>query len=350
MLNRVTFIIAAVSLTLLGAGCAQTYDPAPEQDAAIRFGAGSLLLNDVYASKADYYDNTSFGVFAFKQSGGTWAQLATKNWKPDFMFNQEVVHGLGSAYTYSPTRYWPDPAESTLTFWAYSPYDENAVLLESGSTESVYTSGSTGLPDMRFTADGHTDFMVSDLVKDQTYASNAGVVELPFGHALSKVDVNVEKQDPEDRYTVTLKAISFNGIYFTGTIRWNSSTEIWDWVLWSGFRQNLNVWEDNPDDDSDDIVLTSASQALPSVMPLPQSLTDAAARLHVEFSVSYEGILHERSTTREVLLSNVFEEAGAAWDKNCHYTLNITISPDDPIEFAVSWSDWGDVYNFHITD
>ena len=350
MLKRVTFIIAAVSLTLLGAGCAKTYDPAPEQDAAILFGAGSLLLNDDYATKAPLESGTTFGVFAFKQAGtagapGTWNSSRT----PEFMFNVPVSFD-GSTCSYSPIRFWPDPASSTVSFWAYSPYDENALLLESGSTASAYTSSSTGLPDMRYTADGHTDFMVSDLVKNQTYASNSGVVELPFGHALSKVDVSVQKQDPEGRYTVTLKNVSFNGIYFTGTIRWNTSTEIWAWALWSGLRQNLGVWEDDPEDDSDDIVLTTSSQSLPAVMPLPQNLTDAAARLHVEFSVSYEGILHERSTTREVLLSKVFEDAGAAWSKNSHYTLNITISPDDPIEFTVSWSDWGDVYNFHITD
>lgn len=343
MLNRVTFIIAAVSLTLLGAGCTKTYDPAPEQDAAIRFGAGSLLLNDDYATKAPLESGTTFGVFAFKQAGtagapGTWNSSRT----PEFMFNVPVSFD-GSTCSYSPIRFWPDPASSTVSFWAYSPYDENALLLESGSTASAYTSSSTGLPDMRYTSDGHTDFMVSDLVKDQTFASNSGVVELPFGHALSLVDVSVVKVDPTSKYTVKLKAVRFDGIYSTAVLRSSG------WADWSGARGNLVLYADNPADNTDDITLTTTAQSLPPVIPLPQELTNAAARLHVEFTVSYAGILHERTTAREVLLSNVFENVGSHWEKNKHYTLELRVSPDDPIEFTVSWSDWGDVFNYQIT-
>ena len=339
---------AAAGALLIGAGCTARLDPAEETGGgAIGFSAGSTLLRDD-ATKAPLSEPAHLGVFCYRQAGtvgspGAWSTSRT----PDYMFNQDVYFD-GSSYTYSPVRFWPSP-ETTLSFWAYSPRLETPELLVQNSS-TAFTSASSGIPDIRYTTDGHTDFMVSDLVKDQTYSTNSGVVELPFGHAMSKVDVNVNKQDPTSKYTVTLKAVSFNGIYHTGTIRWDTSLETWDWALWSGLRQNLSVWEDDPDDDSDDIVLASANQALPAVMPLPQSLTDASARLHVEFSVSYEGILHERSTTREVLLSRVFEEAGAAWNRNSHYTLNITISPDDPIEFTVIWSDWGDVYNFHITD
>lgn len=347
-LRIIRIAAAAAGALLIVAGCAVRLDPAEGTGGgAIGFTAGSALLRDD-ATKAPLTTPVHLGVFCYKQPGtvgspGAWN--ATR--KPDYMFNLDVNFD-GSSYSYSPVQYWPSP-ETTLSFWAYSPRTETPdLLVRNGS--AAFTSASSGIPDIRYTTDGHTDFMVSDLVKNQTYATNSGLVTLPFGHAMSKVDVNVNKQDPTSKYTVTLKAVSFNGIYQTGTIRWDTSLETWDWASWSGLRQNLTVWEDDPDDDSDDMILTASNQALPGVMPLPQNLTDASARLHVEFSVSYEGILHERSTTREVLLSKVFEDAGAAWSKNSHYTLNITISPDDPIEFTVSWSDWGDVYNFHITD
>lgn len=300
-----------------------------------------------------FANGDKIGVFGFYHDNSTWS-TDTSN-LPDYMFNQCMTYD-GSAWNYSPVKYWPNEtgagAISTgtdlLSFWGYHPWNG------SGISFPEYRPDSVGLPNIAFTqstvADTQVDLMVSDLVKDQTYATNSGLVTLQFEHAMSKVDVSVNKQDPTSKYTVTLRAVRFNGIYHTGTIRWDTLLETWDWASWSGPRQNLSVWEDDPDDDSDDRVLTSDSQALPAVMPLPQNLTDASARLHVEFSVSYEGILHERSTTREVLLSKVFEEAGASWSKNTHYTLSITISPDDPIEFTVSWSDWGDVNNFHLTD
>lgn len=348
MINHSIIRIAAAAGTLLLAGCAARLDPA-EDGASIRFTAGSALLrDDATKATAPLSTPVHLGVFCYSQPGtvsspGTWNTSLV----PNYMFNLEVSFD-GSSYTYSPARYWP-PSETTLSFWAYCPRLDTPDLLVAG-TSNAFTSASAGIPDIHYTTDGHTDFMVSSLVKNQSYDTNSGVVVLPFSHAMSKVDVYVNKQDPTSKYTVNLKAVSFNGIYHTGTIGWDTSLETWDWASWSGQRQNLSVWEDDPDDDSDDIVLTLENQALPAVLPLPQSLADASARLHVEFSVSYEGILHERSTTREVLLSQVFEEAGAAWHKNSHYTLNITISPDDPIEFTVNWSDWGDAYNFHITD
>ena len=305
-----------------------------------------------------FANGDQIGVFGFYHDNSTWSTDPDN--KPDYMYNQLMTYNATTlAWEYSPVKYWPNetgPSLSTgtdlLSFWGYHPHNgslpDGVTLNPVKSNGDSYTSASTGLPDIAFTqsttaGDSQVDLMVSDLVKDQTYEINSGVVELLFSHALSKVDVNVKKKDPTLKYTVTLKNVSFNGIYHTGIIRWNALLETWDWANWSGPRQNLSVY-------SDDIVLTSDDHTLPAVLPLPQSLADASARLHVEFSVSYEGILHERSTTSEVLLSQVFEEAGAAWHKNSHYTLNITISPDDPIEFTVSWSDWGDAYNFHITD
>lgn len=337
MLNRVTFILAAVCTLTLStlAGCVKTFDPVLEQENAIRFQAGSLLLNDD-ATKAAYPDNTSFGVFAYKgiMNG------PNNNLAPGFMYNVEVTH-TGASYTYSPTRFWPDVSEK-LSFWAYSPYSASPVLYKAG-TNTAFSSATKCIPDIQYTADGHTDFLVSDVVKNKTSNDNSGVVVIPFNHALSMVDVSVVKVDPTSKYTVKLKAVRFDGIYSTAVLRSSG------WADWSGARGNLVLYADDPADNTDDITLTTSAAPLQTVIPLPQELTNAAARLHVEFSVSYAGILHERTTAREVLLSKVFEGVGAHWEKNKHYTLELRVSPDDPIEFTVSWSDWGDVFNYQIT-
>ena len=354
--------MAAVACTLsILAGCTIQLDPAESNSNPISFNAGSALLRDD-ATKAAYYDDTSFGVFAFKQSGGSWAQLASKHWKPNFMFNQEV-HYESPVYSYNPTRYWPDPADGTLTFWAYSPYDASADLLVSGSTSNAYTSNSIGLPDIRFTVDGHTDLLYSDVEADQTSVTNSGEVQFDFNHALSLVDFKAEKIDENGLYGVTLKGLSFKGIYATGILK--NSTESpaspvspdWSWYSYSGSRQDLSIWEDDPDDDSDNIVLShGAATMVAGVMPLPQDLTNDACWLHVEFEVSYHedpldpsSTLLSYSTSRNVYLRDVFYSAGSAWTKNSHYTVTIQISPDRPIQFTVSWDEWGAEHNYHLS-
>ncbi len=358
MLNRIIRIMAtAIGCALLLAGCSlrlenPASDMAQDSGVPISFNAGSaLLLYDAQQTKAEYYDDSSFGVFAFKQSGGNWSQLNSKKWKPDFMFNQEVHHSSG-AYTYAPTRYWPNAAVNTLTFWAYSPYDANANLLVSG-TSTPYTSNSVGLPDIRFTADGQTDLLYSDIEADQTYASNSGEVAFDFNHALSLVELKAEKIDEDGLYGVTMKKVSFKGIYATGVLK----SSDWSWYNYSGSRQDLPVWEDDPDDDSDDVVLAHGTATpLASVMPLPQDLTNDACWLHVEFEVSYHedpldpsSAVLSYTTSRNVYLRDVFYSAGSAWAKNTHYTVTLQISPDRPIQFTVSWDDWGADHNYHLS-
>ncbi len=356
MLNRIIRILATtLGALLLAAGCSKaSYGPASGQEKPISFDAGSALLRDDATRSAAYYDNTSFGVFAFLQSNGTWSQLASKKWKPNFMFNQEVHHA-NSAYTYSPTRFWPDVSKR-ITFWAYSPYNASASLFKAG-TGNAYTNNTQGLPDVSFTVDGQTDVLYSDVVADQTSASNSGLVSLSFNHALSLIDVLAEKVDLAGRYTVKLTSVSFNGLYMTAilgssAILGNSS---WLWRDHSGPRQNILVWQDDPGDDGDDKILTHNSPvAVGSIMPLPQALSDDAARLHVEFEVSYlEDPLDENSrvsftTFREVFLRDIFTADSSTWTVNSHYTLTIQISPDKPIQFTVSWSDWGADHNYHL--
>ena len=349
MLNRIIRILATtLGALLIAAGCSKApYDPASEQK-PIRFDAGSALLRSDATRSVAYYDNTSFGVFTFKQSGGTWAQLTSKHWKPSYMFNQEV-HYQSGVYTYSPLRFWPDPADGTLTFWAYSPYDADADLLVAGSTTTAYTSNSEGLPDMRVTVDGHTDVLYSDVLADQTYTSNSGVANITFNHALSLIDVYVQKiDDPDDDYTVTLNSVSFNGIYMTGILK----SSDWSWYSHSGARQNLLLWENDPDDASDDAIAqleNGVSHSIGSLMPLPQSLSSDLARLQIVFTLSSPSLQTPRTTTRNVLLRETLPSNLTEWEGNSHYTLTIKISADRPIEFTVTWSDWGADHNYHLS-
>ena len=345
MFNRIIRIIGAtLCCALLMAGCSkELHDPVQPAE-AISFDAGSsLLLNDAPASRTTLPANTHFGVFAYK-----WGWSTSR--KPDYMFNVDVEYD-GSSYTYSPARFWP-PSSTKLSFWAYCPYDASADLLAAGTPSTTYTKSTPNLPDIRFTVDGYTDVMYSNLVTNQTYASNGGVVPLTFNHALSLVDVYAQKDDSSDHFTVELNSVRFDGLYGTAILQ-NSN---WQWYSWSGERRNYSAWSGNRElVHNSPTLLTNTPET--KLMLIPQSLSNDACRLHLEFTLTYtthddeldEDVEHVVPTSRDVYLRDVFAGlADVKWTENAHYALTINISPNKPILFTVSWTAWGDYHNYSL--
>ncbi len=337
----------AALVVLLSAACTELEGPGDEGWTELG-GDRPVLFNSSLAApvtkSSTLPDNTTFGVFAFYQEGtpgsaGSW----NNNRTPNFMFNQAVEFRLPDSYTYTPLSYWPSNEYNTLSFWAYCPYSATPDLLTRGST-NAYTSASKNIPDIRFSSDGHTDLMVSDIVTNQTYSSQNGVVPLTFSHVLSKIDVKAEKVDSEGKYTVTLDAVSFKGLYGTAILRNTSG----NWEL-TGSRQD-EVWRAAPTP-SPELAHETATH-IGSAILLPQDLSNDASRLQVEYSVSYTegGTTHSYSTVRQAYLRDVFYSiGGGTWTKNSHYVVTLKITPGNPIQFTVTWEDWGDDHNYILS-
>ena len=352
MLNRIIRIAAALTGCILFAtGCIQkgSLDLASEQ--SIRFKANSLLQSDdVISTKAYPGSFTSFGVFAFIQTNnGTWGWTS---WTPNLMYNQEVsVSGAtfndngvanvdGATFSYTPTAYWPAPGNKA-SFWAYSPYDANASLVQRGKF-STYAADTKGIPDIRFTVtNGKTDLMVSDIVKDKTYATCAtpGVVNFTFRHALSWIDFVVQKLDDDgNAFTVNLTSISFENVYLTGIYRNGNNPASGSWAGWSGQLSSLPVFSGTQEVTPSAVALSNYS-----VMPIPQTLVDAEARLRVAYTLENQ--------TEGISESNVYTfPITADWEPRKHYTYTIQIKPDWPIKFTISWVDWGTDHTIDLAD
>ena len=179
---------------------------------------------------------SSFGVMAYYQPGtidsytGVWADLATKLWKPDFMFNEEVTYD-GANYNYSPLRYWPANYENTISFWAYYPYSvyatDNSGVMKLYSNDACtvgYDSSSTGLPRVKYTVPANTNDQPDLLFdsfenRDMTYTNCDpvdGTVDLNFKHALSLVRFNFGAL-PEG-VSVTVTDMTIRNLYMSGTL------------------------------------------------------------------------------------------------------------------------------------
>ena len=315
------------------------------------------------ATKSALPNNTTFGVFAFYQPGviggtpGTWNASTCS---PDFMYNEDVLYN-NNTYSYFPIKYWPNNPENTVSFWAYCPFSNtpdtpassDIILLETGGVlNDYYTKTSKGIPDVFFTVtDGQKDLLLanieesesSHIIKNLSKQSNSESVSFLFHHTLSLIDVNVKKVDLNPpQYTVKLKSVRFDGIYMTGVYRNGSSA----WEVCNE-RQSFTLYSSETGDE-----LYTTNRVLQSSMLIPQVLTDESTKLHVEYTIWRSGMLQTRTIVCDVALSSVFKDNlnnPIPRDINIHYSLNIKITPDDPIEFTVNWSNWGPDHNYHIT-
>lgn len=131
-----SLIFAATAAVVLSA-CAKVDTYKVSEQEAVSFGvyAGKAATKAVSGTDYGTVTTTSlqgssngFGVFGYYTDADDYAS----NTKANFMYNQQVTYS-GSAWTYSPVKYWPNEhgasAVSTdtdkLTFLAYAPFVAN---------------------------------------------------------------------------------------------------------------------------------------------------------------------------------------------------------------------------------
>ena len=219
MLNRVTFILAAVfalALSIL-AGCSKTIDLTPGEGAAIRFGAGSMLLVDDgrtvtrSAEFKDSFDQASedvgaasadcFYVWGSKTVGGSKYSVFNGPKVTLTSLGADAVDPEDDVWEYSPLRFWDTNA---------SQYDFLAI---SGIASAAPVTCNPASP-------GHLTASVShNVIESQADLMAAGgqrsdgsrtTVPLAFDHILSAVSVVIYNDSP--LISVTLNAYNFRNV------------------------------------------------------------------------------------------------------------------------------------------
>lgn len=283
--------------------------------------------------------NTTFGVFAFYQTG---TAQSTAHWNtsrtPNFMFNEDI-HYNGSIYYYTPIKYWPNNTYNTITFWAYSPYSptsDDVVFLNSSNHNNPYTSSTPNLPDIQYTVNaGKTDLLVSSPVQDEAKGNLDKTVTFNFHHTLSKINFTVKTQNaPGDItvYKVQLTSIQFQYIKKTAihnnTSHWSSTSNEGNITVFSGTQ---------------DVTTSVVDVSNANVMLIPQTHVPMS-RIHVEYRIS-----NDNGETYTAYSADKFIN-GTTWAESTEYSYNISITPGYPILFTVNWNSWGNIENYHITD
>ncbi len=238
-----SLIFAAVAAVVLSA-CAKVDTYKVSQQEALTFGvyAGNAASTKA-ASDTDYGTVTTtslqaaasngFGVFGYYTDAANYAS----NTKANFMYNQQVTYS-GSAWTYSPVKYWPNEhgasAVSTdvdkLTFLAYAPFVENfqigtdngVSIKDNQATAAAATEGITAMTANNVAGDAVLTFKVPASAEEQidllygvmkatytdvegatigvangplenlTKQKTDGKVEILFKHALAKIAIDIK--------------------------------------------------------------------------------------------------------------------------------------------------------------
>lgn len=216
------------------------------QDQPIEFGT---YVGRGAETKAASIDNVSdlnkisFGVFAFYTGGNDWSESAT----PNFMFDQKVsIPNGGSAWEYSPLKYWPNNTGDQISFFAYAPWDADDKL-------TVSSNITPGTPKLYYSVDAdvneHIDVLYSkNDTKNMTKQSITGMIKFEFAHALSRIgfsaqildDVVAEDKTGESDKTQTgkgfdyentrveIKEIEIKGGFVTGGVLSLNNPTTWE--------------------------------------------------------------------------------------------------------------------------
>lgn len=235
------------------------------------------------ATRASVIDKTAlqttgFGVLGY-YTETAWAESAT----PNFMYNQKVST---ADWTYAPLKYWP--ADGTISFFAYAPYDEDAEL--SANTEAGTPTLTYSVPN---TVAGQKDLLVAGAQKDKT----GDIVNFTFKHALSRIGFGVKLANSTDFDDAT--AIDFSEITLSADFYPSATLTLdleGDNVQWAdyGTAASTTYTLSNTDDTTDNIAdITSLKTTTTAInnessylMVLPQNFTTNKMSITANFSLS----------------------------------------------------------------
>ena len=252
-------------------------------------------------------------------SGSTWASADAS-----VVFDGVTVTSNGSAWTYSPLRYWyPSSAYHFRAVWPASVF---------GASGAIYTDGLDGNASITgFTVgtDADVDLLLSNLASvttdDTGIPTSASLesnkVKLTFGHILSQVNVSVAQQDASSDLRITNVTIaemkgsgSFSGTSTSGT--WTTSGSAESRSKSFSTAQTLDgtnfytIWDGG-------------------LFLIPQSLSG------IKLSVTFQ---EGASGTPQTLTTNL---GTSSWQQGKSYEYKATLTAKQ-IEFTVKVVDWVD--------
>ncbi len=300
IMKKYLFIVAAATMF---AACSSD-DTLNEQVALDQANAGEVpVAFDSYVNRETRAGNTGaedlneikktnlgFGVFGYYTNADNYDQTFT----PNFMYNQQVKWN-GSAWTYSPLKYWPNEFGGgalsddvdKVSFFAYAPFvtvnpasgKVNGTGATYGGDDGDVTKGIVGMKNNNTTGDPMVKYISTfytnqqvDLIwgtssttswnkkntgsqtltaglpylnmehpsKTSTDWTNAQKISFDFKHALASLIIQVDTKEnstspasPDTESKVFIRSVTFEGFDTKGALNLNNAVA--NTALWYNF-------------------------------------------------------------------------------------------------------------------
>lgn len=287
---------------------------------------------------------TTMGVWGYRNAA-TDNEMIFKNQRVDFYAD------LG--WRYSPLKYWD--AQSEYDFYAYTPYDQNAVSIDTTDPRAyilnINNIALTGVnlqetpsaaEKMIFNGTADTDWMVARAGEKNVMGSSHNTVQFSMQHILSKLNVRMRISPTMENLlgeaTVTVDKVTIGSLHSKGDFtqkltatpatveeKATSATE------WSLTDDEITLQHTNVE------TLTTANLYLIESLVIPQ-VTDAEDKIYIEYTIHYA------DHTEKFKFSKSLRDIDPELQQFCtgyNYTLSFLINPDQII-FTANACNWAD--------
>ena len=332
-----------------------------------------------YSAEQGLGAEQSIGVYAYLHDNSTWSDAAV----PNFMWNQQATcEEKGGNFNYSPLKYWPNEVSDKVSFMAYFPYTDPAIVeadpahpVNPASTAStgltpLLTNSGKGLPSFTFTVkdavNQQVDFLLSELLPNLPNGTSAvspsnaddrseltiiDRVHFLFHHMTSKVEFHIvaDEKIRKDIVSFHLKTLNVSNLYKNGmlTPTYSAGTTTYAWTEQSAKHGTAPEY-------------TFPLKTLTSYLFMPQELSN-----DVMLSIDYDVTLKSDGTTYKydneghlvpqqdytysnsaTIQLNTMKRTGSIealteWLPNHHYIYTIRLRANR-IDFTGQVVEWGD--------
>lgn len=300
------FLFLGIAATAMFASC--TNDEMVEMNPQSAIGFETFVDKSTRATDVTKANLTAFEVYGWRTKDAT-----------EQIFDPQAVTANNGVCTYSPLQYWVGGYK----------YDFEAVAPKSGE-KGVTVNDTYGASTITFASDSETDLIYASASKDLssydygTLAAAPGVVDLTFGHLLSRVKftfINGADATSAAKITVTYVKITnagTTGVYTPSNGTWAAATETGEVTFASTNITGIEGGESGE---------TEHKYLIPyNVKDYSVSFTVTMTQGSVSDSFNYTVKLPETTTLV----------------KGNSYNFKATFNPGQPIVFTADVTPWND--------
>ena len=300
------FLFLGIAATAMFASC--TNDEMVEMNPQSAIGFETFVDKSTRATDVTKANLTAFEVYGWRTKDAT-----------EQIFDAQAVTANNGVCTYSPLQYWVGGYK----------YDFEAVAPKSGE-KGVTVNDTYGASTITFASDSETDLIYASASKDLssygygTLAADPGVVDLTFGHLLSRVKftfINGADANSVAKIAVTDVKITnagTTGVYTPSNGTWAAATETGEVTFASTNITGIDGGESGE---------TEHKYLIPyNVKDYSVSFTVTMTQGSVSDSFNYTVKLPETTTLV----------------KGNSYNFKATFNPGQPIVFTADVTPWND--------